>query len=369
MNPFILSGFPGAENFCDRENELKKLKEAFENKRNVTLFSLRRMGKSALVKFLFEKISNKANCIYADIYSARNFSEMALLTANAVAQFYSPTLKDYVSKIGLLIKSLGATLSFNELSGKPELKFGIGQIKNQQKSFNEIFDFLESGKKRVLFAFDEFQQIRNFPEQNTEANLRSIIQKCRKIGFIFLGSNKSTLDSIFADNTKPFYQSTQFMHLEEINKEVYSKFIREKFKKGRQKISDNQISLILEWCRVHTYYVQYFCNRLYSKEFDGSDEKFYETLEEILKENEPVYFNYKNLLTDIQWRLAAAVAKEEKVKEPLSNVFIKKYDLTSASSVKRALDALLKKEILIHYKENYILYDVFFSLWIKMNVI
>ncbi|MBK9333089.1 MAG: hypothetical protein IPM96_11950 [Ignavibacteria bacterium] len=114
---------------------------------------------------------------------------------------------------------------------------------------------------------------------------------------------------------------------------------------------------------------EYFCDRKKElkklKEAFKKPETVYSVLDEILQENEPVFLNYKNLLTSLQWKLAIAIAKEDKVKEPLAISFIKKYDLNSASSLKRALDALLKKEIIIYYKEMYQLNDLFFSLWLK----
>lgn len=369
MNPFIISGFEGKEYFCDRKAELKKLKEASDNRRNVTLFSLRRMGKSSLIKYHFEKISGSTNCIYSDIFPAMNFTEMTEIIANSVAMQYGISAKDRLSKIAALVKSLGATLTFNQYNGKPELKFGIGEIKAHQKNLEEIFNFLEKGSKRTLIAIDEFQQVRSFADKNTEAYLRSEIQKYKNINFIFSGSNRRTLESIFSDSTNPFYQSTQFMYLEEISKKDYADFIIQHFRKGRMKIRPAEAEFILEICRDHTYYVQYLCNRIYSKGTNCSREVIYNTLEEILTENEPVYFNYKNLLTNIQWKLAAAISKEEKVKEPLAISFIKKYDMNSTSSLKRALDALLKKEIVIYNNGHFIVYDVFFSLWLREKAI
>ena len=152
MNPFIISGFEGKEYFCDRKAELKKLKEASDNRRNVTLFSLRRMGKSSLIKYHFEKISGSTNCIYSDIFPAMNFTEMTEIIANSVAMQYGISAKDRLSKIAALVKSLGATLTFNQYNGKPELKFGIGEIKAHQKNLEEIFNFLEKGSKRTLIA-------------------------------------------------------------------------------------------------------------------------------------------------------------------------------------------------------------------------
>jgi hypothetical protein len=45
-NPFVTGGYIGPEYFCDRQMETEKLLKAISSRRNVTLISLRRMGKT-----------------------------------------------------------------------------------------------------------------------------------------------------------------------------------------------------------------------------------------------------------------------------------------------------------------------------------
>jgi hypothetical protein len=50
----------------------------------------------------------------------------------------------------------------------------------------------------------------------------------------------------------------------------------------------------------------------------------------------------------------------------LSADFLKKYNLTAASSVKLALKSMIDKALLLKDEEgNYYVYDRFFSLWLK----
>jgi hypothetical protein len=159
------------------------------------------------------------------------------------------------------------------------------------------------------------------------------------------------------------------MFLEEIDKIEYKKFIQDKFKKGRITIKDEQIEHILKLTKIHTYYVQYLCNRIYSA-YEGKavpDEGITDKLVSILKENEPFYYSYKKMLTGQQWDLLIAIAKEDNVKEPFSSGFMSSHKLGSASTVKRSLEALLKKEIITYYKDEYRIYDVFLSLWLRLN--
>ena len=48
-NPFVTGGYIGPDYFCDRQNETDLLLKAISSKRNLTLISLRRMGKTGLL--------------------------------------------------------------------------------------------------------------------------------------------------------------------------------------------------------------------------------------------------------------------------------------------------------------------------------
>ena len=77
INPFSVLAYLGGDYFCDRENETKRLVEALKNGRNVTLISPRRMGKTGLIKHVFEQIDPKeALCLYVDLDQTTCMTDM-----------------------------------------------------------------------------------------------------------------------------------------------------------------------------------------------------------------------------------------------------------------------------------------------------
>ena len=52
-NPFLISGYISPEYFCDREKETNTITEALLNRRHMTIFSPRRMGKTGLIRHVF----------------------------------------------------------------------------------------------------------------------------------------------------------------------------------------------------------------------------------------------------------------------------------------------------------------------------
>jgi AAA+ ATPase superfamily predicted ATPase len=55
-NPFIINNYQGKEYFCDREHNLDSLINNIKSELNTTLISIRRIGKTGLIKHLFEKL-------------------------------------------------------------------------------------------------------------------------------------------------------------------------------------------------------------------------------------------------------------------------------------------------------------------------
>ena len=55
INPFVVTGKIPAPYFCDRVEETKVLSMALLNQMNVVITSPRRMGKTSLVDFVFDK--------------------------------------------------------------------------------------------------------------------------------------------------------------------------------------------------------------------------------------------------------------------------------------------------------------------------
>ena len=64
-----------------------------------------------------------------------------------------------------------------------------------------------------------------------------------------------------------------------------------------------------------------------------------------------------------------AIAAEERVRNISSGKFVHKYRLPSPSSVVSAVKGLLEKDFITHDTDEYYIYDQFFLLWIRKNVL
>lgn len=373
INPFLISGYHSPAYFCNREKELKQLKNAIYNGRNITLFSPRRLGKTGLIHHLFYQTSpKKAKTIYIDAFGTENLNQFVIQFANAVIRNVSDSKSKFIKTAMKLISSVRPQFTFNQITGVPEMTF-ITQNENEKEiTLREIFSIVEQQDVNCIVAIDEFQQITQYPEKNVEQLLRTHIQQLKKTKFIFSGSQKHLLVPMFFNAKRAFYQSTDFLSLEKLEKETYFNFIKHHFENNSQDITDIALNMILEWSKTYTFYTQYLCNKIFSKSLKKiTEDVIKNSIMEVFFEREMIYHNYKKLLTQNQHNLLKAIAIECFVKEPTSQDFIKKYNLGNASSVRKALISLVEKEAVYeHISETgsaYEVYDLFLARWLQWN--
>ncbi len=370
-NPFVLKTYAGPKYFCNRQVETNRLVNAALNGQTITLFALRKFGKSGLIDHVGNTLVQEHNYayIYTDLFHVDSTEAIAnTLIGNVITQLFPQ--KSWLSKVKSLFNSLQAHISLDEFNGNPQISLGFNSQVEVFNSLEQIMLFVNNFNKPVYWAMDEFQQINEL--KNGEKILkimRSMAQRCTNIHFIFSGSHTQMLLSIFENTKAPFYKSTQLVPLHEIAIEHYKPFIINHFKEANKTITDTAVDYILTLTMRHTWYVQATCNRLFQqyKKVDIPEVKL--IMAEILQENEIYFLRLRQLLTPGQWRLIKAIGKTELVQQPTAAQFLNRYSLGTSATVLRGLNKLLDDEIVVEiYQEDtkfYRLNDVFLIRWIQ----
>ncbi|OQA01980.1 MAG: Archaeal ATPase [Bacteroidetes bacterium ADurb.Bin408] len=372
-NPFIVKAYLSKELFCDRENELNVLHRNFNNGINTTIISPRKMGKSGLIHRFFDDLNFEKDLasVYIDIYATLSLKDFIKHIAEAIMKRFPEKTKTGRAFMKFL-KSLRPVISFDPFTGQPQIQINFQTEYESAHTIQNLFQFLDAQNIKIICAFDEFQQISKYPEKNVEALLRTHIQSLKNVFFIFCGSNKSMMSEIFTSANRPFFASTRLLYLDKIETTAYKKFIQHHFGINGKQISEEAIESVLFWTKRHTFYTQTLCNVLFSMHHNKvSVESVKEAMSEILTENEPYFFQYRQFLTPAQWNYLIAVAKEEEVTQITSQKFISKYHIGTPANSKRIMKSLLEKELILEIlseKETcYRIYDVFFGRWLQTN--
>lgn len=250
------------------------------------------------------------------------------------------------------------------------LSIFLSDTNKKEYTLRGLLEFLDRQGTHIVIAIDEFQQIREYPEENMEALLRTYIQHTHNLTFIFSGSKKHLMTDIFINEKKPFYSSTTFVSLDKISVISYSTFIRRLFTQAGKEISDEAIDYILDWTRRHTYYTQQLCHTVFA---NGDSEIGVASVKtacnQLLEQGEYTYLQYRQMLTPKQWNFLIAVAKEGIIHKATSAEILSKYKLGTPSSVTRLIDSLREKGLLNDEVSlegtSYSLNDVFLSHWLE----
>lgn len=370
-NPFLTYGYAGPEYFCDRKEETKRLLMLLENGNHVALMSPRRMGKTGLLQHCFSQpgIADKYYTFIVDIYATKSLSELAFELGKSIMTVLKSKEKRVWEQFIRIVSSLRTGITLDEF-GKPSWNLEIGDIKNPQNSLDEIFEYLANADKPCLVAIDEFQSITDYEEKNVEAVLRTYIQRCNNAWFVFSGSRRRMMGEIFNSPSRPFYQSATTMSLKPIDIGAYTSYIQYHFQQKGVLITSEAIKDIYDRFEGTTWYVQKVANELYPYADRGDTVTIDDVLpaiHRVIGDNEDIYKDTLYRLTAKQKALLIALAKVDSNVKITSADFIKKYRLTSASSVQKALDALIDKELVTNNLGTYTIYDYFFRMWIKAS--
>lgn len=372
-NPFYITGIIPEPYFCDREKETSWMVRTLENKAHILLTSPRRMGKTQLIRHVFEQQPIKDNyyTFYTDIYPTTSLHEFVLLLSKEIYSVLVPKGKTVLNNFLAGLHSLAGSFGYDPVNNTPTFDIKLGDIHSPELTLEEIFRYLEQADKPCVFAIDEFQQIANYPEKNVEAILRTHIQKMNNCLFIYAGSNRHVLENMFNSAAKPFYNSAEQIYLDCISKDVYTSFSEEQFAKAGRRISPQAASLAYDLFDGHTYYVHNILHNAFAHtnpENVVNEADIDKTLSDVLEDKGRTFASVMNQLNYQQKEVLIAIAKEGKASGVTSVAFVKKHALKSPSSVQYAISTLLENQLLTYENKErtkvYSVADRFLAMWI-----
>lgn len=369
-NPFIVTGKIAPEYFCDRVNESARLIKSITNGNNLVIISPRRMGKTGLIQFCYDKpeISAEYYTFFIDILHTSSLREFTYLLGREIYETLSPRSKKMTTLFIQTLKSISGKFGFDPISNLPSFNLELGDIERPEYTLDEIFEYLSQADKPCIVAIDEFQQIAKYPEKNIEALLRTHIQRLDNCHFIFAGSERHMMQTMFTSSARPFYHSADILELGAIPSEIYIPFVVGHFKRRQRKIKATDVNTIYNLFQGHTYYIQKTFNESFADTPEGgvcSMETIQAAINNMIDSNDTIFREILSNIPEKQKTLLYAIAKEGEAERITSAEFIKRHSLSSASSVQSAAKKLLEKDFITEINKVYSVTDRLFAMWIK----
>ena len=368
-NPFVVVGKIKPAYFCDRVEESARIMRQVTGGANVVLMSPRRLGKTGLIDFCFDKEELRQDyvTIFVDILRTSSLNEFTLLLGQAVFDTIGHRSRKMMKRVVATLKSLSGSFGYDPVNNTPTFDIKLGDITNPIYTLEEIFACIEQADKRCIIAIDEFQQITSYPEKNVEALLRTHIQHCANANFIFAGSERHLMSEMFMDTARPFYNSADIMTLYPISEEKYTDFVKYHFAMADIQIDDEAIHAVYQAFEGNTYYLQKAFHDLYAELDAGATchiQNINEIIQRMIAESHHKYSEVLSRLSLPQKELLYAIAYEGRAAQITSGAFIRRHRLKSASSVQAATKKLLDYHLISTEKGEYYIDDQLMRLWL-----
>lgn len=369
-NPFIVTGKIEPEYFCDRVEESARLVKSITNGNNMVIISPRRMGKTGLIQFCYEKpeIRDEYYTFFIDILHTSSLREFTYLLGREIYETLLSRSRKMANLFIQTIKSISGKFGFDPISNLPTFNVELGDIDRPEYTLDEIFRYLSSADKPCIVAIDEFQQVAKYPEKNIEALLRTHIQKIRNSHFIFAGNERHMMQKMFLSVSRPFYHSADTLELKAIVPEIYIPFIVGHFESRKRRIEAENVRKAYRLFKGHTYYIQKTFNEAFADTPENSEctlETIRMAIDNTISANDTLFREILSNVPEKQKELLYAIAKDGEAERITSAEFIKRHSLSSASSVQSAVKKLLEKDIITEINKVFSVTDKLFAMWIN----
>jgi len=366
MNPFIFGKIVEKPNFCTRKALADDLQDAIVAGQNAVLYGRRRVGKSSLVLHTAKK-SPERLFLLVDLFFTKDAAMFLEYCTTALFTFNS-------QRTGLLEKGVQALkrirpkIEIDPQSGTPSLSLGISRDEPETllNTIDDFFSFLAAEFKpdQLIVCFDEFQSVLGYPDaERLLAKIRSQVQY-HKFPYIFTGSDRSGLKSIFANEGSPFYKSARAIEIKSVERSDFQPFLNHKFKAGQRTLSDSVWDSIFEL--EITGDIQQLCSSLWQSSEAGTVVNL-ETLtaayDRIFAQEIEGFRSSLGNLSALQLRVLKAIAKSG-----IANLYSRESQQSiqaSASSIRRSVTALTEKWILIKDHDEISFNNPFLKLFIN----
>jgi hypothetical protein len=371
-NPFSYGGVVGNGEFCNRVQELADLTGTIESAGRCFVYAERRMGKTSLILRVLEKLPKKQYLpVYIDLWPTDGTAAFATTIARAITSAVETKTTRLLEMGKTLFGRLRPSVSLDE-TGQPRVEFGVEGRSVSKLEISEVLAapqaLAEKTGKTVVMVFDEFQQITAYDDDMAERQLRSNIQHHQGVAYIFLGSRKHLLQSMFLDESRPLYRSAMHYPIGPIATEHWQTFIAKRFRDTDKLFVKPLIEQLCQQTQGHPFYTQHLCHVLWSmtpvgQSVDGAMLKG--AVLELLRRESHAFVSLWESLTRNEQRFLRGLAESENLPKPFSSDFTRKFGLRTASNAQRAADSLVAADVIDREVSSFVIIDRFLRLWIQ----
>lgn len=379
-NPFEYGRELSRDELVDRRDEIRDIEATIRNRGKLFLIGPRRFGKTSLLAVSSEEAADAGAIVIrqdAEKYETLNLLAAAIL-ADATKSL-TGTVEKAISLVGNVAKRLRPKISFDGQAFSVELD--ASNSPDQLPFLTAALDAVETlaGEtgREVVVIIDEFQQVVTEHGRAAEKQIRSTIQKHRRVSYIFAGSDTRLLQEMTTDPNRPFYRLGSRLFLGPVPRDEFRAFLIDRFADDALILSGATADLLVTLAADVSYNVQRLAHeawemaqetRVARKKMVVDDALIERALERVVRREDPAYTQLWTSLTQNRKKALKAVIRHGGAglhkADALSEMRI------SSSSIGRALNDLESGHFIraenVAGATHFRLVDPFFAHWLRV---
>lgn len=372
-NPFKFDKEVQGEFFCGRHKSITDLIDYIENEVNVIMFSKRRIGKSSLIKEIFSnKLDKSILSAHIDIYAISSIKELYEHLKEGIEGSFTKH-ESHLDTLARLADEL------RDYFIDAEVKLVVGtkpsiELKSTQKDYYKAIEslmygyyaYLEKNDLQAVIAIDEFQKIVSLNQsEKVEALLRTLVNKRENCSFIFTGSRRNLLLSLFDQSNRPFFKLGVTYPLDAIEREAFYTWSKERFQRKEILLDKEAFDYLYDESDGETRFMQLVSYELFKRGESASvitTKIMSECIKNILKKKKDLS-SVLDAYTTAQQNTLKILAKSDGNKLYESEV-LNEFDISKAT-LQSAIKSLSAKGVVFETDGRIQFEDLEFKLWLK----
>jgi uncharacterized protein len=370
-NPFKYGPIALDESFTDRDAEVAELSADALNGQDVVIFAPRRYGKTSLVHRVAQRLATRRALVAeVNLWFTPTKEKLAGRLAREVADILGLAGKAKEIARAFAGLRITPTITIDPNDGSFSFSFAAGHASQDVDDTIEhllrmLAETAASRKRRVVLIMDEFQEIAEIDPGLTKL-LRSVFQEQPEVAHIYLGSKRHLMERIFNDANEPFWRSAKRVELGPIEPAEFAPFIRAGFRDHGRNVEDAVVERVLAITGGHPYATQELCYFLWAEtpaKRTARDAQLDAAMAKLLRSEHSHLSDLWDRATANQRLLLAALAEEPG--HPLSEDYRARQGLRGASTTQKAIEALVKQEIVAKDGGFVRITEPFYGEWIR----
>lgn len=260
-NPFQFGRELAPQELVDREDDVAAVVATMLEGGKLFLVGPRRHGKTSILRAAEDRVTNRRGIVLR--YDAEAFTNVDLLSARILsdtAERLTPTTEKAGKAITAFFRSVRPMATYDATENKWSVSLaGTPGRHEGAPLLADVLDGVERAARRtsrtVAVVIDEFQKV-VAAGPDAEAQIRASIQRHRKVGYVFAGSDTRLIADMTADPRRPFYKLGDVRFVGALPRADFGAFLERGFAAGDIRLAPGAIDAILDLAEEVPYNVQ-----------------------------------------------------------------------------------------------------------------